>query len=283
MRINILNHFICPRCQGKFLFSIQKKTKERIIEGELECKKCGKKFYIKDEIAYFVPCGKKQFEKDARKLRKITREQEIPKKWKRFFSKSELTALKREWDFLLSVVKKNRSAIHLDFATGTGRFIRNIVSKTKGEIIALDNGCGTCQELQYFLKKIKKYNRVSIICADARAMPFKNGVFDSITSWHGLDEPKMERAIKETKRVLKKDGYFAASGIHYQKVSKSFLRAQKHGIGFLTKEMTMQILRAARFHKTEHKTFHKGYWNEKGDYLPIFNDFYIIYAVRSKK
>lgn len=283
MRINILNQLVCPRCQGGFLFSIQKKTKERIIEGELECKKCGRKFCIKDEIAYFVPCGKKQFEKDARKLRKTTREQEIPKKWECLFSKSELTVLKREWSFLLSVIKKNKSAIHLDFATGTGRFLRNIVSKTKEEIIALDNGCGTCQELQYFMKKIKKYDRVSIVCADAREMPFKNEVFDSITSWHGLDEPKMERAVKEAKRVLKKDCYLAASGIHYQKGSKSFLRAQKHGIGFLTKEMTMQTLRAARFHKTVYKIFYKGCWGEKGDYLPIFNDLYMIYAVRSKK
>lgn len=283
MRMNILNHLVCPKCQGKFLFSIQKKTKERVIDGELECKKCGRKFYIKDEIAYFVPCGKKQFERDSRKLRKTTIEQEIPRKWEYLFSKPELTALKKEWSFLLSIVKKNESAIHLDFATGTGRFLRNITRKTKGEIIALDNGCRTCQELQYFLKKIKKYSRVSIVCADARAMPFKSGVFDSITSWHGLDEPKMERAVKETRRVLKKDGYFAASGIYYQKGSKSFLRAQKHGIGFLTKEMTMQTLRTARFHKTEYKIFYKGYWGEKGDYLPIFNDLYMIYAVRSKK
>jgi ubiquinone/menaquinone biosynthesis C-methylase UbiE len=200
-----------------------------------------------------------------------------------FFSKPELAALKKEWNFLLSVVKKNKSAIHLDFATGTGRFLRNIIPKTKGEIVALDNGFGTCQELQYFLKKIKRYGRVSIICGDARKMPFRNEVFNSVSSWHGLDEPKMQDAVKEAKRVLKKGGYFIASGIHYQKGSKSFLRAQKHGIGFLTKEMTMQTLKAANFRKTEHKIFYKGRWNEKGNYLPVFNDLYIIYAVRGKK
>lgn len=182
MRLNILNHLICLSCQGSFLFSIQKKTKERIIECELECKKCGRKFYIKNEIAYFVPCSEKLFKRDAWQLRKITVEQEISKKWLRHFSKPELAALKKEWGFLLLVVKKNKSAVHLDFATGTGRFLRNIVQKTKGEIIALDNGYGTCQELQYFLKKIKKYSRVSIVCADAREMPFKNEVFDSVTS-----------------------------------------------------------------------------------------------------
>jgi len=283
MRINITNHLTCPTCRIKFLFSIHKKTKERIIEGELKCEKCGKKFYIKNEIACFASCSKKQFEKDAQKLRKVTTEQEIPQKWMRFFSKQELAALKREWNFLLSVIKKDKSTIHLDFATGTGRFLRNIIPKTKGEIVALDNGYSTCQELQYFLKKIKQYNRVSIICADARQMPFRNGIFNSVFSWHGPDEPKMKNAIKEAKRVLKKEGYFAASGIHYQKRSESFLRAKKHGIGFLTKEMTVQTLRAANFRKIEYKVFYKGRWHEKGDYLPIFNDLYIIYAVRGKK
>jgi ubiquinone/menaquinone biosynthesis C-methylase UbiE/uncharacterized protein YbaR (Trm112 family) len=283
MRLNIINHLACPKCQAEFLFSIYKKTKNRVIEGELKCKKCGRKFYIRDGIVCFASCNKKQFERDVRKLRKTTIEQEIPKKWMHFFSKPELAALKKEWNFLLSVVKKNKSAIHLDFATGTGRFLRNIISKTKGEIIALDNGYDTCQELHYFLKRIKKYSRVSIVCADARKMPFKDGVLNSISSWHGLDELKIKDAIKEAKRILKKNGYFAASGIHYQIGSKSFWRAKKYDIGFLTKEMTMQILKAANFRKTEHKVFYKGRWNEKGDYLPVFNDLYITYAVRGKK
>lgn len=283
MRINVKNHLACPTCRIKFSLSIHKKTKERIIEGELKCEKCGRKFYIRNEILCFASCSKKQFERDIQKLRKTTIKQEIPKKWMHLFSKQELIALKNEWNFLLSVIKKNKSAIHLDFATGTGRFLREIVLKTKGEIVALDNGYGTCQELQYFLKRIKKYNRVSIVCADAREMPFKNGVFDSATSWHGLDEPKMEEAIKEAKRVLKRGCYFTASGIHYQPGSKSFLRAQKHNIGFLTKEISVRTLRNANFHKIEHKILYRGRWNGKRDYLPIFNDLYIIYAVRGRK
>lgn len=283
MRTNILNYLVCPKCQSKFLFSIHKKTKERIVVGELECKKCGMRFYIKDEIAYFVPCSKKQVKRDILKLRKTTTEQEIPKKWMRLFSKPELAALKKEWGFLLSIVKKNKSTIHLDFATGTGRFIGNVIQKTKGEIIALDNSCDTCQELKYFLKRIKKYNRVSIVCADAREMPFKNGIFDSVTSWHGLDEPKMKKVIKEAKRILKRDGYFAASGIHYQKGSKSFLRARKHSIDFLTKEEIIRTLKNVDFRKIEHRVFYEGHWNEKGDYLPMYKDLYISYAVSGKK
>jgi len=283
MRTNIINYLVCPICHADFLFSIHKKTKERIIEGELECSKCNIKFRIKNGIVCFVVSCEKPARKDIKKLRKITLKQEIPKKWMLRFSKPELVALKKEWNFLLSVVKKNKSAIHLDFATGTGRFLRNIVPKTKGEMVALDNGYGTCQELQYFLKKIRKYNKVSIICADARKMPFRNGVFNSASSWCGLDEPKMKDTVKEAKRVLKKEGYFAASGIHYQEESKSFLRAKKHNINFLTKEEIVRTLRNVGFHKIEHKVFYKGRWSEKGAYLPILDDLYITYAVKGEK
>jgi SAM-dependent methyltransferase len=282
MRINIVNHLVCPTCHTDFSFLIHRKTKERIIEGELKCKKCGRNFYVRNEIVCFDSCRKKQFERDAQKLRKTTVEQEIPQKWMRLFSKQELAALKREWNFLLSVIKKNKSTIHLDFATGTGRFLRNIISKTKGEIVALDNGLGTCQELQYFLKRIKKYDNVSIVCADARKMPFRNVVFDSVSSWCGIEELKMKNAVKESKRVLKDGGVFILGAIHYQKRSKSFLLAKKYGVRFITKEEIIKILKKNKFHNIEQKIFFKGYTGKSDFPLPT-GDFYLMDGIKASK
>ncbi len=264
-----------------FVFISIQKTKERVIEGELKCEKCSRKFHVKNGIVCFTSCSKR-FKISKRQLRKITIKQEIPQTWIKLFSREELTALREEWNWMLSVIPKRKSAVHLDFATGTGRFLRNIVSKTKGEIIALEHDYSTCVELQYFLKRIKKYNHVSIVCADARKMPFKKETFDSVTSWHGLDEPKMEKAIQESKRVLKRGGYFAASGIHYQKRSKSFLRAKKHRINFVTKEAIIRTVKETDFRKIEHKTFFQGKWNEKKSYLPIFGDLYSTYAIKAR-
>lgn len=269
-------------CRAEFLLSTYKKTKERIIDGELRCKNCGKSFYIKNGVACFVSLNKKPTE-DIKKLREITIKQEIPKTWIKLFSKEERVALQQEWNWMLSVVKKDKNAVHLDFATGTGRFLRNIVSKTKGEIIALDFGYSTCQELIYFLNEIKKYKRVSVVCADARRMPFKNKVFNSITSWAGFGEQKIERVIKEARRVLKSRACFAASGLHYQKESKSFLLAKKHHINFVTREAVIQTLKKANFKNIEHKIFFRGKWNEKESYLPVFGDFYSIFAIRVRK
>jgi len=290
MKKNIIKFLSCPLCYSDFTVVIHKETKERVLEGELYCKKCKKKFDITNEIPCFTFRRKQKIEAVFRErggVEKTTLKDKVlsemwPKEWKQLFSKQEFSALQEEIDWMLAVIKKDKITIHLDFATGTGMFLRKSVFRTKGEIVALDFGYSTCQELQYFLKKIKKYSRVSIICADARKMPFRNETFDNVSTWHGLDELKMKDAIKEARRVLKRGGYFAASGTHYQEGSKSFLRAKKQGIGFLTKEMAAQTLKDANFHKIEHKVFYKGRWNEKGDYLPIFNDFYVVYGVRGR-
>lgn len=281
MKISILKHLACPVCLGDLSLLIRKRSKERIIEGELKCKK-HHRFSIRNSIAYFVLQFQKQGEEN-RKISKIEIEKEIKKDWLKHFSKEELKALYKEWNWMLSFIKKDKNSLHLDFATGTGRFLRNIISKTKGEMIALEFDPFTCQELSYLLKRIKKYNRVSIVCADANKMPFKNNVFDSVSSWHGLDEPKIEKAIKETKRVLKKRGYFTISGIHYRKGSKSFLLAKKNGIRFTTKEAIISLMKKLHFRQIKYKTFYKGKWKEKGDYLPVFNDFYSVYGVAAKK
>lgn len=264
------------------MLSAHKKTKERVIDGELKCKKCAKLFYIKNDIACFVSLDKKSTE-DIKKLRKITIKQEIPKTWIKLFSKEEHAALRKEWNWMLSVIKKDKNAVHLDFATGTGRFLRNIVPKTNGEIIALDFSYSTCQELIYFLKKIKKYKQISVVYANARRMPFKNEVFNSATSWAGLGEQKMEGTIKEARRVLKNRAYLAASGLHYQEESKSLLLAKKHHINFVTKETIIQTLKRANFRNIEHKIFFRGRWNEKRSYLPVFGDSYSTFAIRTQK
>lgn len=281
MKASLLNYLVCPICSGDFLLMTQKRAKDRIIEGELRCKKQNHRFIIKNGIVYFIPKSKQVYNK-LKSNKKII-EQEIKRDWLKYFTQEELKALNKEWKWMISFVKRDKNSFHLDFATGTGRFLRNIISKTRGEIIALDSNPSTCLELSCILKRVKKYKRVSIICADANKMPFKNNVFDSVSSWHGLDEPNIENAIKETKRVLKKGGYFTASGIHYQKGSKSFLIARKSGIRFIAKETIIPFIKKLHFRQIKYKIFHRGQWSEKMDYLPILNDLYSIYGIGAKK
>src|SRR3990167_4389823 len=106
MKINILNYLACPTCHGALVCLVNKKSEERMLSGELKCRTCNKKFYVKNSIACFVSACKKPTKKVIQKLRKTTVEQEIPKKWMRLYSRQEIGALKKEWDWMLSIIKK---------------------------------------------------------------------------------------------------------------------------------------------------------------------------------
>jgi uncharacterized protein YbaR (Trm112 family)/ubiquinone/menaquinone biosynthesis C-methylase UbiE len=279
----VLNLLACPVCHTTLVLRKQKRIGVRIISGNLYCDTCGKTFPIKNGIVCFTASHEKLERKKLKQLRQTTILQELTNRWQHLYSPRELRALKKEWNWMLTTICKEKNTIHLDFATGTGRFLRFISSYTNGELVALEHDYATCTELLYFLKKIKKYDHISIVCADACAMPFVNNAFNSVSSWHGLDEPFIQGAIQESQRVLKKHGYFIGSGIHYQKKLKSFILAKKTSILFTTKESILRFLKTAKFYSVVHKIFFVGQWNEKEDYLPIYGDFYSVYGIKAKK
>ena len=82
----------------------------------------------------------------------------------------------------------NSKGLILDLACGT-----NIANNYFSNIIGLD-------------KSIKMLSHGINVCAKAENLPFKNKAFDAVlclTAFHNFDDP--EKAIKEIKRILKKD------------------------------------------------------------------------------
>lgn len=283
MRKKIISFLACPKCQGSLELEEKKETKERVMEGKLWCDRCSVSFFIKNGVGYFLPSKAKSMKQSSEMVEKLFMRQEVQETWKRLFSKEELSSLEKEWRWMLSDIKKTSGSAHIDFATGTGRFLRSVISETKGEIVTLDLDYSTCVGLQNFLKKIKKYKRVSIICTDARLMPFRKNVFDNASSWHGLDEPHIGSAIRETRRVLKRDGVFVVSGTEYKKKSKSFIRAKKEKIDFLSKIEAERIFKNVGFRNVISREFFKGRWDERGSYLPIYGEEYMTYVVQARK
>lgn len=283
MRNKILGLIVCPFCKGSVSTDIERKVASRIVNARLSCEGCGKNFYIENGITYFKDFNKKIDKNIQARLRRTTLQQEVPRKWLKRFSPAERRALEKEFDLFSSVLKKKKLDVHLDFATGTGRLVRELIAKTKGEVVVLDFGKETCLELRYFLKKIKRYSRVSIICADARNMPFKKNAFDSISSWTGLNEPGMDRAIKEVFRVLKLKSYIAVSGVFYpDKKSKSYSRAKKWKI-CASKKGVLSTFKMMKLKSIVYKELFRGTWQDSDSYLPVFGDVYVYYFIKASK
>lgn len=284
MRLKVIKILQCPKCGSELsIIKIERLLRDRMVEGDLLCPYCKNKFPVVNEIICFVPRELKKTQNDIEKEKKKIFKRDFDDTWKEGFSKEELKALKSEWNWMIERLNIKESKIHLDWATGTGRFLRNITKIGEGEKIALDKGYGDCLGLKELLKKLHRYKLVSIICADARKLPFKDNSVDTISSWHGLDERKMEDAIRESKRILKRNGKIALTGIFYKEKSKSFQRAIKWKINFAKEGFIFRLFKKLGFKNIEYRVFFEGVWKEKNSYLPVYGDWYAVYGIYGEK
>jgi len=283
MREKIISILICPKCGGSLDLKTEKRHEYRIQTGNLECDKCSISFKIIDDIIYFKSILEKGLDKKIKKVREMFLDQELNKEWLKYFDKKELTALKEEWKWMIEKLSLKNSQIHLDWASGTGRFLRNILGLAKGEIIVLESDYATCVGLRDFLKEIKGYSKVTVICGDARNMPLADNSISSASSWHGLDEPRINKALDEAKRVLKKNKVLAVSGLSFEENSKSLKVALQEGIEFAKKNKTYQYFKKLGFQDIDYKTFFKGRWTEGDSFLPKKDDHYTSYVVVGRK
>ncbi len=283
MRQKINSTLICPKCGGLLDLKIEKKSGDRINKGDLSCDKCNANFKIIDDIVRFKPIAERGLDKKIKRVREMFLDQELNKKWAKHFSKEEFGVLKEEWRWMINKLNLKNSQIHLDWATGTGRFLRNILNLVKGEIIAIESDYATCVALRDFLKRIKKYSKTTIICGDARNMPLVDNSVDSVSTWSGLDEPKISKALDESKRVLKKDRPLVVSGLFFEDNSKSLKIALREKIEFAKKDKTQQYFKKLGFKDIDYKIFFEGKWASGKDFLPKKGDYYASYAVAGRK
>lgn len=285
MKREIISIIVCPKCKTPLIILKERKgSRNRIQSGELRCKKCGAVFKILDDIACFLPVsqGDKSREK-IQKMQKLVVNQELEKKWVKYFPREEFLAVRNEWSWMINNLDLKKSKIHLDWGAGTGRFLREFLRFFKGEIIALEIDYPTCVALKTLLKRLKKYSQVTIICGDAKNMPLCSNSIDSISSWHGLDEPNIKKALNESKRILKTNKVFSASGLFFEKGSRSLRIAKESGIEFAKENRVCQHLRKIGFRDIEYKIFFKGRWSDYKSFLPRFGDFYTCYAISGRK
>ena len=282
MKKKLTSILACPKCKSTLKVEEGEKLGNRIHKGKLLCKKCGARFEIIDDIVCFKPVTKKD-RKKIKKMKNLFLGQEYKKKWLKHFTKEELPALKEEWRWMINILNLKESKTHLDWATGTGRFLRNILVKVKGEIITLEVDYATCVGLKAFLEKLGKYSNITIVYSDAKNIPFVDNSFDSVSSWHGLDEPDIKRAIDESKRVLKRNRMVSTGGLFYEESSKSLKIAKKENIEFAVEGKAYQYFKELGFKDIKYKTFFTGRWLSRKDFLPRFGDYYTTYVISGRK
>jgi len=284
MKKDIISILICPECQSSLKLEATDQSDDRIHQGNLFCNKCSNVFEVIDDIICFKQITQKnKSQKKIQKIQNMFLKQEFKKEWLKNFTGEEKWVLEREWKWMIDNLNLIESKIHLDWATGTGRFLRNVLEIIKGEIIALEIDYPTCLGLKDFLKKIDKYSRVSIIYGNAQNMPLADSSIESVSSWHGLNEPNISKALSESKRVLKENRSLAVIGLFYKEESESLRVALKERIEFAVKGKAQQYFKELGFKDIKYKTFFKGKWSEEKSFLPKLGDYYTVYGISGEK
>lgn len=138
---------------------------------------------------------------DAQKFTEYYRQKKVTGTYDDQREKTEYRRLKRalELRHFLDLIDKREGEKVLELGCSSG-----FLTKYLGKVTAIDTS-------EAMLEITKKKNPSStVVSGDMFEMPFKDSSFDKVVTmrvWNHLDNNDIIKAIKESKRVLKKNGY----------------------------------------------------------------------------
>ena len=104
-----------------------------------------------------------------------------------------------ELKYFLDLIGKQEKENVLELGCSSG-----FLTKYLGKVTAIDTSEGMLETAR------KKNSLAKCIPADMFELPFKDGLFDKVVTmrvWNHLNEADLRKAIRESRRVLKKRGY----------------------------------------------------------------------------
>lgn len=179
-------------------------------------------------------------------------------------------ALEKSRDELVRLSGAASARAILDWPTGEGYCLHYLARQAHPEalVVALDVNFRTMAKIKPYYEKYGLSDRMLFVAADARKMPFKDGVFQSVTALGGTTEiENTEAGFSETYRVLESGGWFGLSGDQYKEGSPSMEVAARFGLaGPLTKDRLEATMNSIGFCNLAYEVLYQGY--DADDDLP---------------
>lgn len=240
---------ICPNCKHDLKWDISCEDNVHIIDAKIICPACNKNYFISDRIAcflvdfndtednwqrgddcltkYFIdnPCVKDELlnslidslnaaDLNARAI-VVKRQGNIEEAamlnklgYEKAYTQQTQKAIQSQLDFV-SQQFAGKNGFIVDIASGTGRLVDILFSRTPMDIIATDISYSVLKKSQSNLKTLEEINRMSYITFDANAIPFKDNSIEYMTTFIGLQNiGNPNQIFNELKRVS--DGTFYA-------------------------------------------------------------------------
>ena len=219
MKLSLLNHITCPRCQSKLYLGRSINRHDEVFHGTLQCQDEGHVFAIDNGVPDFLS--------PETSVSQLKVADTYSKKWRMMpdYGYSEATLqFQRDWylqkfgwktigNFRKYLSRKQRV---LDAGCGLGRDVRFFAENTKGVVLGVD----ISDSVYLAYEKLGHLPNVHIVKADMMAMPFPVEHFDFISCDQALHHTSDTRfGFEFLLRHLKKRGQISV--YVYKKKSKA--------------------------------------------------------------
>jgi ubiquinone/menaquinone biosynthesis C-methylase UbiE len=199
-------------------------------------------------------------------------------------SKEAARAIAQSREELVRLSRATSATRVLDWPTGGGYCLTYLMNQVAaGTLVAgLDINFGSLARSKIYFDEYGLSDNMLFVVADARNMPFKDNVFQSVTACGGTVEIENAYAgFKETFRVLQDDGWFGVSGDQYKENSPSMRIAERLGLNPLaTKDKLQAAMERIGVRNFQYEVLFEGYdvddiWpDEERCPLPARGDWY---------
>ena len=216
----------CPSCHGELNWKIIQHQGDRIEEAEVNCKKCGDTYPVKEGIGLFLtpdlPCNDLWEQLDSQLIQYLRENPQIESKLMdaplntlnpadQFF-RAQILEERGEFAQAKAIANLAYSKLYateylkcynaqinyliaqlsifdgpiIDLASGRGDLAELLVRKLKQPIVFTDFSPQILRRNRRWLEFFGLYERVSLLAFDARLSPFKDGMIKMMTTNLGL-------------------------------------------------------------------------------------------------
>jgi arsenite methyltransferase len=132
----------------------------------------------------------------------------------------------------------------LDAGCGTGVTVQHLSSRGNHEVFGIDRSTSLLAEAR------SQGHRPVLICGDLELLPFANQSFDGIICECTISQTRASEVLAEFGRVLRPGGSLILTDLYRKRTPISPLSDAKERDSLVTKDQTMELLKAAHFETT---------------------------------
>ncbi len=209
MQKKLLEVLVCPAClphEYSLMVSVHMEEAEDIVVGELVCPVCGRKYPIKDGVAFLDPRPSASISSASRYESELLLASYLWSHYGDLLADPEASTAYQEWGELLP----ENDGWGLDIGAAVGRFSFEM-SRTCDFVVGIDSSASfvaaarrllkersfsislpeegrLCRQVSLQLPSTWSFSALEFMVADAQALPFKAGVFSQVASLNLVDK-----------------------------------------------------------------------------------------------